>query len=99
MLEIWVESATIAIVLLFERTWSEKLAAAVVFLAPDNRGDIAGIKITIGVSSFRDTGESEPRGHVHQLSEGVGLHFLHHLAAVRLHRDLANAELPTDLFI
>ena len=52
MLEIWVESATKPTVLSFERTWSEELAAAVVFLASDNSGDIAGMKITIGVSSL-----------------------------------------------
>jgi len=41
--ENWVESAAIATVLSFARTWSEELAAAVVFLASDDSGDIAGI--------------------------------------------------------
>jgi hypothetical protein len=41
----------------------------------------------------------EPRGHFHQLGERSRFHLLHHLASVCLHRDFADAELPTDLFI
>src|SRR5436305_9725509 len=54
---------------------------------------------SVPTSCFRHTWESEPRGHLHQLSEGVRLHLLHHFAAVCLHRDLAYAEFPADLFI
>jgi hypothetical protein len=43
--EDWVESATIATVLSFARTWSEELAAAVVFLASDDSNDIAGLDL------------------------------------------------------
>lgn len=41
----------------------------------------------------------ESLGHFYQLGERVGLHLPHKLAAVCLHRDLANAELETYLFI
>jgi hypothetical protein len=54
---------------------------------------------TVLVSSFWHSRELEPRGHLHQLSKGVGLHLLHHFAAMRLHCDLAYAELPANLFI
>ena len=43
--------------------------------------------------------EAESLGHFHQLCERVGLHLSHHFASVCLHRDLADAELPADLFI
>src|SRR2546423_1572684 len=43
--------------------------------------------------------EAESFGHFHQVGERVGFHLLHHLAPVRLHRDLANPELETDLLI
>jgi hypothetical protein len=33
----------------FARTWSEELAAAVVFLASDDSGDIAGINCSKGI--------------------------------------------------
>src|SRR5215470_596348 len=39
------------------------------------------------------------RGHFHQICYRIGLHLLHHLAAVRFHRALGNAELASDLFI
>src|SRR5271169_3193391 len=52
-----------------------------------------------GVSAFRRRCEAEPRGHCHQVGERVSLHLSHHPAAVCLHRDLADAELATDLFI
>ena len=43
--------------------------------------------------------EAESHGHLHQVGEGVGFHFLHHLASVRLHGDLANSHCkPTCLF-
>ena len=41
----------------------------------------------------------EPRGHFYEVGERVGFHLLHHLAAVRLYRDLANAEFAADLLI
>jgi hypothetical protein len=50
-------------------------------------------------SAFRRRRQAETRGHCHQVGERVGIHFSHHLASVCLHRDLANAELETDLFI
>ena len=37
--------------------------------------------------------------HPYQVSEGIGLHLLHHLATVCLNRDLADAELASDLFV
>ena len=43
--------------------------------------------------------EDESHGHLHQVGEGVGFHFLHHLASVRLHGDLTNSQLQTNLFI
>ena len=52
-----------------------------------------------GVSAFRRSSEVESRGHFDQIGERVGLHLLHHLASVRLHRDLADAEFASDLFI
>ena len=54
---------------------------------------------SFGLSSFRHAWKSQPLSHLHQLSEGVGLHLVHHFAAVCLHRDLAYAEFPADLFI
>jgi len=51
------------------------------------------------VSAFRRGCGAEPRGHFHQVGERVGLHFLHHLASVCLHSDLADAKFPADLFI
>ena len=35
----------------------------------------------------------------HQIGKRVGLHLAHDLAAVRLHRDLADAEFAADLFV
>src|SRR5437762_708917 len=49
--------------------------------------------------SERRTTEAEPRGHFHQVGERIGLHLLHHLAAVGFHRDFADAELATDLLV
>src|SRR5215204_7626590 len=43
--------------------------------------------------------EAEFHGHLHQLGERVGLHLLHHLASVCLHRDLTDPEPESDLFI
>src|SRR5712671_2305117 len=45
------------------------------------------------------TRKAEPRGHCHQVGERVSLHLSHHLAAVCLHRDLADAELAADLLV
>src|SRR5262245_23235613 len=42
---------------------------------------------------------SEPRGHVDQMSQGTSLHFSHHLAPVRFHGDLADAELAGNLLV
>jgi hypothetical protein len=49
-----------------------------------------------GISCRR---EAESHGYFHQIGEGVGFHFLHHLAPVRLHGDLTNSQLQTNLFI
>src|SRR6266480_1091682 len=55
----------------------------------------------VGVTelSERRTTETEPRGHFHQVGERIGLHLLHHLAAVGFYRDFADAELATDLLV
>jgi hypothetical protein len=58
-----------------------------------------GERPVVGVSACRRRCEAESRGHIHQVGERAGLHFSHHLASVSLHRDLADAELATDLFI
>src|SRR5260370_22951766 len=44
-------------------------------------------------------GEAEYGGHIHQVGERVRLHLSHHAPSVCLHRDLADAELATDLLI
>src|SRR5947208_17052527 len=49
--------------------------------------------------SERRTAETEPRGHFHQVGERIGLHLLHHPAAVGFYRDFADAELATDLLV
>src|SRR5688572_19267835 len=41
----------------------------------------------------------ECRRHVHQIGKRVGPHLSHHLPSVSLHGDLADAELPRDLFV
>src|SRR5262245_14995162 len=41
----------------------------------------------------------QARGHGDELGEGAGLHLAHHLAAMRLHRDLGNAELAANLLV
>jgi hypothetical protein len=43
--------------------------------------------------------KAESRSHMHQGGERVGLHLAHHFAPVGLHRDLADTELETHLFI
>src|SRR5256886_9334499 len=50
-------------------------------------------------ASERRTTETEPRGHFHQVGERIGLHLLHHLAAVGFYRDFADAELATHLLV
>src|SRR2546430_8645690 len=47
-------------------------------------------------ASERSTTETEPRGHFHQVGERIGLHLLHHLAAVGFYRDFADAELRSE---
>lgn len=47
----------------------------------------------------RSTSEAEFRGYFNQVGERVSLHLLRHLSPVCLHRDLADAELVTDLLI
>lgn len=59
----------------------------------------SGERPVSGASVFRRRCEAESRGHFHQVRERVGFHLLHHLAAVRLHRDFADAEFAADLFI
>src|SRR5450631_3375808 len=52
-----------------------------------------------GVSGIWHRRRAQYRGHIYQLDERAGLHLSHHLAAVCFHRDLADAELATDLLI
>ena len=42
---------------------------------------------------------AEPFGHSHQVGERIGFHLLHHFAPVGFHRNLADAQLPSNLFI
>jgi len=51
------------------------------------------------VSAFRRRCEAESRGHSYQVGQRIRLHLFHNLTSVCLHRDLADAELATDLFI
>src|SRR5271156_3172909 len=53
----------------------------------------------VDVSVSRCWREGQSRGHIHQAGQRVGSHLLHHPAPVRLHRDLGNAELATDLLV
>src|ERR1700730_6582008 len=53
----------------------------------------------VATSAFRRRWDAESPGHVHQVGERVGLHLWHHLASVCLHRDLADVELATNLFV
>ena len=43
--------------------------------------------------------KTEPRGHGHQIGKRFSRHLAHHLASVRLHRDLADPKLATDLLV
>src|ERR1700674_2819836 len=52
-----------------------------------------------GPSGFRLTRKAECRVHIYQGGEGIGFHLSHHVASVCLHRNFADAELGTDLFI
>ena len=52
-----------------------------------------------GVSALQRRREGQSRGHIHQAGQRVGPHLLHHPASVRLHRDLGDAELATDLLV
>jgi hypothetical protein len=45
----------------------------------------------------RSARDAKPRGHSHEVSEGIGVHLLHHFAAVSLHCDLADTKRATDL--
>ena len=51
------------------------------------------------ISVCRCRSHAEARGHPHEGSKRIGLHLAHHPAAVRLDRDLADAEFSTDLLI
>jgi len=50
------------------------------------------------ISSHRRR-EVESRGHLYQIGERARFHFSHDLAAVCLHRDLADAELAANLLV
>src|SRR5689334_21073498 len=50
-------------------------------------------------SVTRRSRNAEASRHVHQVGERSRLHFPHHLATVRLHRDLADSELSSDLLV
>jgi hypothetical protein len=43
---------------------------------------------SVNISGFRQWLEAQVRGHSHQASQRICLHLPHHLAPVRLHRDL-----------
>jgi hypothetical protein len=47
----------------------------------------------------RDERDVERRSQPYQVRERIGVHLSHHLASVRFHRDLANAELGCYLLI
>ena len=49
--------------------------------------------------SYWCSSKTQVRRDCNQVGERVGLHFSHHFASVCLHRDLADAELETNLFI
>src|SRR5271155_1924004 len=51
------------------------------------------------VSARRCRREGKSRGHIYQAGQRVGPHLLHHSPSVRLHCDLGNAELATDLLV
>src|SRR4051812_3912820 len=48
---------------------------------------------------MRPAEDLEPRGDSDEIGYGARLHLPHHLAAVRLHRDLADAELRAHLLV
>src|SRR5580704_11409270 len=50
-------------------------------------------------AAWLSTRKVERRGHPHQIREGCSLHLSHHMAAVRLHRNLTDAQLATDLLV
>jgi hypothetical protein len=54
---------------------------------------------SVEVSVSRCWREGKSRGYIHQAGQRVGPHLLHHSPSVRLHRDLGNAELTTDLLV
>jgi hypothetical protein len=59
-----------------------------------------GAEESVGwVSAFGCSGKAKSRGNIYQASQRVGSHFSHHSPSVRLHRDLADPELATDLLV
>ena len=61
---------------------------------PDDRGEF----VAWFSACWRGTWV-QPRGHRHKARKGAGVHLAHHLTAVRLHRDLADAEFAAHLLI
>src|ERR1700722_3547590 len=51
------------------------------------------------VSAFGCSGKAKSRGNIYQARQRAGSHFSHHSPSVRLHRDLADPELATDLLV
>jgi hypothetical protein len=47
----------------------------------------------------RQVWDVQSRSHFHQIGEGLGLHFSHHPASMCFHRNLADADIATDLFV
>ena len=43
--------------------------------------------------------QAEARRHRDQIRQGLGFHLAHHLSSMRLHRDLADAEIAADLLV
>lgn len=67
-------------------------------IPPSNRVVPISLKLLAQNTLLRSSKTKSSR-HFHQISERVGLHFLHHLAAMGLYSDLADTEFPTNLFV
>ena len=60
---------------------------------------ISGSGMFEGMLGSRCSRQTESLRHFHQICKGVGSHFFHHLASVRLHRDLTDSQSATDLLV
>ena len=57
------------------------------------------VAVRIAASGIGYWANSESRGHSHQIGERFGFHLLHHVASMCFHGDLADSQLPADLFV